>query len=281
MRNRYHLPHSKNFECTKVYVKIIKYYIMNQNPEKMRNIGIVIITILLVLSIAMISIIIILFYNNYKKNSVPVSRVTDDPVENSAPPMLKSILKATRISERNDADEDEATIYKFLFYVCIISCILLDVFSLIIIYKKDENNVSQTPKTITMICIGVVAFEIFLNSYSAIKGFDRNRYILSLLWSLTLFTISYFIYIFYILDISIQNLNTYQLIIFILTIIDDFLVIVLCIVKLFLFLQEKHITWNSNNKTILIQRTSEILRNIERKLFNQEEILSSVLRIKE
>jgi hypothetical protein len=195
--------------------------------------------------------------------------------------MLKSILKATRISERNDADEDEATIYKFLFYVCIISCILLDVFSLIIIYKKDENNVSQTPKTITMICIGVVAFEIFLNSYSAIKGFDRNRYILSLLWSLTLFTISYFIYIFYILDISIQNLNTYQLIIFILTIIDDFLVIVLCIVKLFLFLQEKHITWNSNNKTILIQRTSEILRNIERKLFNQEEILSSVLRIKE
>jgi Tfp pilus assembly protein PilX len=77
------------------------------------------------------------------------------------------------------------------------------------------------------------------------------------------------------------NNQIYQLIIFILTIIDDVLVIVLCIVKLFLFLQEKHITWNSNNKTILIQRTSEILRNIERKLFNQEEILSSVLRIKE
>lgn len=236
---------------------------MNQNTEKMRNIGIVIITILLVLSIAMISIIIILFYDNYKKNS--------DPDENSAP-MLKSILKATRISERNDNPKRND---KFLFYVCIISCILLDVFSLIIIYKKDENNVSQTPKIITMICIGVVAFTIFLNSYSAIKGFDRNRYILSLLWSLTLFTISYFIYIFYILDISIQNLNNqiYQLIIFILTIIDDVLFIVLCIVKL----QEKHITWNSKNKIRIISRTSGY-SNVDEIL---EEILSSVLRIGE
>ena len=251
---------------------------MNQNPEKMRNIGIVIITILLVLSIAMIRIIIILFYDNYKKNSDPVSRVTDDPDENSAP-MLKSIL-ITRISERNDNPKRND---KFLFYVCIISCILLDVFSLIIIYKKDENNVSQTLKTITMICIGVVAFTIFLNSYSAIKVFDRNRYILSLLWSLTLFTISYFIYIFYILDISIQNLNNqiYQLIIFILTIIDDVLFIVLCIVKL----QEKHITWNSNNETEKHITWNSNIEYFESKPRTSdqilEEILQSVLRIEE
>ena len=141
-------------------------------------------------------------------------------------------------------DKNIQYIYFFLnisLFIIYFSCIFLDITSYYTIYTKDTPHWNEQRKIGTIVCLSIITVVWYLfmaykfhwskedDGYNYLKGKTLNKVFLMitllLTWSLTIFTISYFCYIFK-FKRSGSNLKTSEKVIFGLNIVLDVLVII-------------------------------------------------------